>query len=92
MATNVDRDQLKKPTDLDLHCLQRQCISRFSRTRVKKSCLCNCIMSYTESHNNQYYTKKIKKKLDADSCMKLSAFGCTHNNAAATELPSPSSA
>ena len=27
---------LKKPTDLDLHCLQRQDISGFSRTRVKK--------------------------------------------------------
>ena len=27
---------LKKPTDLDLHCLQRQGISGFSRTRVKK--------------------------------------------------------
>ena len=26
---------LQKPTDLDLHCLQRQGISRFSRTRVK---------------------------------------------------------
>ena len=26
---------LKKPTDLDLHCLQRQDISGFSRTRVK---------------------------------------------------------
>ena len=26
---------LQKPTDLDLHCLQRQDISRFSRTRVK---------------------------------------------------------
>ena len=25
----------KKPTDLDLHCLQRQSISGFSRTRVK---------------------------------------------------------
>ena len=25
---------LKKPTDLDLHCLQRQAISGFSRTRV----------------------------------------------------------
>ena len=36
----ADSDQLassevKKPTDLDLHCLQRQGISRFSRTRVK---------------------------------------------------------
>ena len=26
---------LQKPTDLDLHCLQRQCISGFSRTRIK---------------------------------------------------------
>ena len=26
---------LKKPTDLELHCLQRQDISGFSRTRVK---------------------------------------------------------
>ena len=26
---------LQKPTDLDLHCLQRQSISRLSRTRVK---------------------------------------------------------
>ena len=26
---------LQKPTDLDLHCLQRQCISGLSRTRVK---------------------------------------------------------
>ena len=27
----------EKPTDLDLHCLQRQCISGFSRTRLKKA-------------------------------------------------------
>ena len=26
---------LQKPTDLDLHCLQRQGISRFSKTRIK---------------------------------------------------------
>ena len=26
---------LEKPTDLDLHCLQRQAISGFSRSRVK---------------------------------------------------------
>ena len=25
---------LQKPIDLDLHCLQRQCISGFSKTRV----------------------------------------------------------
>ena len=28
---------LQKPTDLDLHCLQRQGISGFSRTRVNTS-------------------------------------------------------
>ena len=35
---------LQKPTDLDLHCLQRQDISGFSRTRVNsvvKRLLCN---------------------------------------------------
>ena len=31
MANSADPDQ---PTDLDLHCLQRQGISGFSRTRV----------------------------------------------------------
>ena len=38
MANSADPDQLassKKPTDLDLHGLQRQDISGFSRTRVK---------------------------------------------------------
>ena len=37
MANSADPDQLasQKPTDLDLHCLQRQDISGFSRTRVK---------------------------------------------------------
>ena len=39
MANSVDPDQLasKKPTDLDLHCLQRQGISEFSRTRVNRT-------------------------------------------------------
>ena len=38
MANSADPDQLasQKPTDLDLHCLQRQGISGFSRTRVKQ--------------------------------------------------------
>ena len=37
MANSADPDQLAsvKPADLDLHCLQRQGTSRFSRTRVK---------------------------------------------------------
>ena len=29
---------LQKPTDLDLHCLQRQGISGFSRTRLRSAC------------------------------------------------------
>ena len=35
--------QIVKPTDLDLHCLQRQDISGSSRTRVK-----NVILQYPE--------------------------------------------
>ena len=36
MANSADPDQLSsKPTDLGLHCLQRQGIIGFSRTRVK---------------------------------------------------------
>ena len=44
MANSADPDQLasKKPTDLDLHCLQRQGISGFSRTRVKGDVLNYC--------------------------------------------------
>ena len=36
MTNSVDPDQLasSEPTDLDLHCLQEQGISGFSRTRV----------------------------------------------------------
>ena len=42
MANSADPDQL--PTDLDLHSLQRQGISGFSRTRVKYS-----VISYAET-------------------------------------------
>ena len=34
MANSADPDQLASSIDLDLHCLQRQGISGFSRTRV----------------------------------------------------------
>ena len=36
MINSADPDQLasQEPTDLDLHCLQREGISRFSMTRV----------------------------------------------------------
>ena len=37
MENSVDPDQFQKPTDLDLHCLQGQDISGFSRTRVNIS-------------------------------------------------------
>ena len=38
MTNSADPDQLtsSEPTDLDLHCWQRQGISGFSRTRVKE--------------------------------------------------------
>ena len=38
MTNSADPDQLassEKPTDLEIHCLQRQGISEFSRTRDK---------------------------------------------------------
>ena len=36
-SADPDRWLLQKTTDLDLHCLQRQSISGFSRTRVNDS-------------------------------------------------------
>ena len=39
---------LKKPTDLDLHCLQRHGISGFSRTRVKFKWTKTEIISHTK--------------------------------------------
>ena len=57
-------------------------------------------MSHLASHNSKYYTKRLrkkkkkkkKKKQDADSCMKLSAFGFTRANPTATESSSSPSA
>ena len=40
MTNSADSNQ--KPTDLDLHCLQRQGISGFSRTRVNKVEMVQC--------------------------------------------------
>ena len=60
MANSADPDQLvlQKPTDLDLHCLQRQGISGHSRTRVKAE------LYPTFQHlNGQWQTKK-KKALE----------------------------
>ena len=49
MANSADPDQmasLQKPADLDLHCLQRQDISWFSRTRVKCPHVCGIAEIY----------------------------------------------
>ena len=46
MTNNADPDQ--KPTDLDLHCLQRQGISRFSRTRVNDILMGHFVSSLRE--------------------------------------------
>ena len=42
---------LQKPTDLDLHCLQNQSISLFSRTRVKTVA---CVANNVDSDQMQY--------------------------------------
>ena len=61
---------LQKPTDLDLHCLQRQgkCISRFSRTRVK----CNIIMILWRSKKCSY-SVTVQNLMQCIFCSK----GCT---------------
>ena len=41
---------LQKPTDLDLHCLQRLGISRFSRTRVKAQLKCYLLITTPMLH------------------------------------------
>ena len=42
---------LKKPTDLDLHCLQRQGISGFNRTMVKRAIIsCKWPASVAQSY------------------------------------------
>ena len=42
----------QNPTDLDLHCLQRQCISGFSRTQVKITFLHSKIIFLPSSITN----------------------------------------
>ena len=61
MTNSADPDQLasQKPTDLDIHCLQRQGISGFSRTMVKffvsmemdiKLANCNFLSTHITTH------------------------------------------
>ena len=49
MANSADPDHLASSTDLDLHCLQRQDIFGFSRTRVNN-------VSLKHSSLNMAYT------------------------------------
>ena len=58
---------LQKPTDLDLHCLQRQGISGFSRTRVKifvflHGNLFSGLNKPNEIQEHMFYKKKKKRK------------------------------
>ena len=54
---------LKKPTDLDLHCLERQGISGFRRTRVNSlspadTMLCACLVTFVLKLNQQQQQQK----------------------------------
>ena len=55
MTNSVNSDQLASSTDLDLHCLQRQGISGFSRARVKyhQNILNGICVTDTESVSKQ---------------------------------------
>ena len=52
---------LQKPTDFDLHCLQRQDISGFSRTRVNVIAKFLCMIC-TSNRLNENKTKKCIKE------------------------------
>ena len=52
---------LKKPTDLDLNCLQRQGISEYSRTRVKIILMNNHVKS--DTNITKYFQMLINDEL-----------------------------
>ena len=67
MAKNADPDQLaspeQKPSDLDLHCLQRQDISGFSKTRVNLADLSDLIFpESTEQIDTTFSVYSSEKK------------------------------
>ena len=60
---------LQKPTDLDLHCLQRQDISGFSRTRVKRClfsfvCVCKNIVNILICKMTIYLELSFEKQMN----------------------------
>ena len=62
MANSADPDQsAQKPTDLDLHCLQRQDISGFSRTRANKKKTSLGFYSICECFSGVYTSIKFTK-------------------------------
>ena len=50
---------LQKPTNLDLHCLQRQDISRFSRTRVKFDRKTPTCLQMARTFLRQFYSSEL---------------------------------
>ena len=76
MANIADPDQLKKPSDLDLHCLQRQDIFRFNRTRVNNlQCQYQLYMELLRVgiyHTKTSYKTEVKKKMIPEYCLQNS--------------------
>ena len=58
MANSADPDQLAS-SDLDLHCLQRQCLSGFGRTRVKRM----LFRHFAFSGNKEIGTSRLVKQV-----------------------------
>ena len=63
----------QRPTDLDLHCLQRQGISGFSRTRVKGlNKLCRCFaMFHKGNHFCDFLFAFLPNPLEKGSALKI---------------------
>ena len=73
MANSADPDQ--KPTNLDLHCLQRQGVSGFSRTKVNGSsgsdqnpCTRTSLM---KSHCGYIFMRRMKWSFENNALMKM---------------------
>ena len=66
---------LQKPTDLDLHCLQRQGISGFSRTRVKANIHTSfellCTKNSLRSDNGKIYPEYLETSTLYHTCSKI---------------------
>ena len=62
MANSADPDQLKKPTDLEPHCLQKQGISGLSRTMFNDTKFSPRIRYYPQCIQKKKKKKKQQKK------------------------------